>query len=321
MKKHLLLISVLFLCLSSATAKKEQPLRLLYWNIQNGMWDGQTDDYQRFTDWVRQQNPDICVWCEAHKNYKTNSDKGESEKMDACKSRWERLAKRYGHKYVYLSAVRDNYPQMITSKYPIETVKLMIGNKRDSIVAHGAGWFKLKMGKKDINIVTLHTWPQGFGFGIKDNKEREASKLRNDGDKYRRMELEYICKETILQNKKSGKELWMMMGDFNAKSPLDDDIYKHGKGDTKYLTHTYILENTPYLDLIKEKHPDTFEYTTGSKNRIDFIYTTKPLLKKVVDANVLNDAYTKPVRNPQKISNFWHPSDHLPILVNFDLNK
>ena len=43
----------------------ETNLRLLYWNIQNGMWSGQGDNYTRFVDWVSAQNPDVCVWCEA----------------------------------------------------------------------------------------------------------------------------------------------------------------------------------------------------------------------------------------------------------------
>ena len=29
------------------------------------MWDGQTDDYRRFTSWVDSLKPDVCVWCEA----------------------------------------------------------------------------------------------------------------------------------------------------------------------------------------------------------------------------------------------------------------
>ena len=36
--------------------------RLLYWNIQDGMWDGQTDNFNRFVAWVQKQAPDICVF-------------------------------------------------------------------------------------------------------------------------------------------------------------------------------------------------------------------------------------------------------------------
>ena len=52
----------------------EANLRLLYWNIQNGMWSGQGDNYTRFVNWVSAQNPDVCVWCESVTNYKTASD-------------------------------------------------------------------------------------------------------------------------------------------------------------------------------------------------------------------------------------------------------
>ena len=67
--KAIILGLLAFTALQSASAKTRQDntLTLLYWNIQNGMWDGQTDDYQRFTDWVSRQQPDICVWCEAQK--------------------------------------------------------------------------------------------------------------------------------------------------------------------------------------------------------------------------------------------------------------
>ena len=41
-------------------------MRLLYWNIQNGMWSGQGDNYDKFVEWVRAYDPDVCVWCEAH---------------------------------------------------------------------------------------------------------------------------------------------------------------------------------------------------------------------------------------------------------------
>ena len=76
MKRHTILLC-LFLLLAAPSLRGQ--LRLLYWNIQNGMWDGQTDDYRRFTDWVTAQRPDICVWCEAQKLYVTKTAKSEVE--------------------------------------------------------------------------------------------------------------------------------------------------------------------------------------------------------------------------------------------------
>ena len=48
MKRLLTLCSVLILCLSAWGRSGEKPLRLLYWNIQNGMWSGQEDNYDAF---------------------------------------------------------------------------------------------------------------------------------------------------------------------------------------------------------------------------------------------------------------------------------
>jgi len=302
----------------TSSAKTPTTLRLLYWNIQNGMWDGQTDDYKRFTDWVAAQDPDICVWCEGQKNYATNSASAERETEAECLSRWKRLAARYGHTNIYLSAHRDNYPQVITSKYPVEVIKRLTGQPSDTIVAHGASWSVLKIAKKRINIVTLHTWPQSYAYGI-PTSDRQASTKRHGGDSTRTVELQYICNNTILTHPDAKDELWMMMGDFNARSPLDNDTYKLDENSSVFWVHNYILAHTPYVDIVKKQYPSTFLTTTGHKSRIDFIYATAPLYQLVKNVQVISDSYTTPVRDPQNLSNFWHPSDHRPIIVDFML--
>lgn len=90
-------------------------------------------------EWVKAYDPDVCVWCEAQSIYKT----GTADKMDVADrylvGNWGELAARYGHKYWYVGGHRDNYPQVITSKYPIENVERIVGSKPDSVVTHGAG--------------------------------------------------------------------------------------------------------------------------------------------------------------------------------------
>lgn len=291
-------------------------MRLLYWNIQNGMWSGQGDNYDKFVEWVRAYDPDVCVWCEAQSIYKT----GTADKMDVADrylvGNWGELAARYGHKYWYVGGHRDNYPQVITSKYPIENVERIVGSKPDSVVTHGAGWERIEKNGKTVNIVTLHTWPQGYAFQAKD---RDASRAENGGDKYRRMEMEYICNHTIHSVPGAEKQFWMMMGDFNARSSRDNWFYKYPAGDTRFLVHDYILRHTPYVDVIAGKYPGEFKTTTGGKSRIDFVYCTPPLYERITHADVVTDAYTEPVRDPAKLSNFWHPSDHRPIVVDFNM--
>ena len=184
-------------------------------------------------------------------------------------------------------------------------------------MSHGAGWATIEVNGKTVNIVTLHTWPQAYAYRAED---REASKAEQGGDKYRAMEMQYICEHTIGTVPEAKDQLWMMMGDFNARSRVDNAKYGYADDDPKLLVHDYIRENTPYIDVIKEKYPDEFKPSTGGKGaRIDFVYCTKPLYDRITFADIIWDDYTTPIRDPQNLSNFWRPSDHLPIIVDFDM--
>ncbi len=322
--KKILLVMMSLALLSvgfEAGAGKPGNLRLVYWNIQNGMWDGQPDDYQRFTDWVKSQKPDVCVWCEAQPIYKTGTytkldNVGEWQKDELMTQMWKRLGKRYGHKYVYIGGHRDNYPQVVTSRFPLEAVDRIIGNA-DTLVSHGAGWVRLKVAGKPINIVTLHTWPQQYGFNV-PQADRERSKAAFEGDKFRRAEMEYICRHTIGTDPAAAEGLWMMMGDFNSRSRLDNWVYRYADDDTKLLVHDYILQHTPYVDIIYESNPNNFYSSTWGRARIDFVYCTPLLANCVVNAVMYTDDYTRPVKS-KVVTSFYEPSDHRPIVVDFKI--
>lgn len=301
----------------SAKHPAGKPLRLLYWNIQNGMWSGQDDGYDRFVRWVGEIDPDICVWCEAQSNYVSGTADKMPEADRYLVAGWGELAARYGHKYWYVGGHRDNFPQVITSKYPIENVARIVGEEPDSVVTHGAGWARIRCKGRTINVVTLHLWPQVHAYRAPDVA---ASRAAREGDRYRRMEIEYICRHTIASDP-DGEGLWMMMGDFNAQSRLDNGVYGYAEDDSRLLTQDYVLECTPYADVIAHCSPDRFQSTTAGRSRIDFVYCTPPLRNCVTHAEVVRDTYTEPVRDAKRLSNFWHPSDHRPIVVEFDLKK
>ncbi|MBQ9819717.1 MAG: endonuclease/exonuclease/phosphatase family protein [Bacteroidales bacterium] len=324
MKRILYLTTIILLMFPagiSAGNRKKTPkpnLRILYWNIQNGMWDGQTDNYARFTDWVKEQKPDICVWCEAATIYLTGTAKGMPREDRYLPGHWDELARRYGHKYTYIGGWRDDYPQVITSKYPIEGMAQIVGEAPDSVVSHGAGWARIRIKGETLNLVTVHPWPHSFRMGVSE-AEKEADIAAHGGDRYRRTEIEYVCRHTILAQPGAEKELWLMMGDFNSRSRVDNWVYQYPEESTAFLTQDFMRGQTPYKDVIHERAPQNFYSTTGGKSRIDYVYVTPPVLEKVVRAEVITDDYTRPVRNPQKISNFWHPSDHRPIVVDLKL--
>jgi endonuclease/exonuclease/phosphatase family metal-dependent hydrolase len=322
MKRILYLTTIILLLFPagiSAGNRKKTPkpnLRILYWNIQNGMWDGQTDHYARFTDWVKEQKPDICVWCEAATIYLTGTAKGMPREDRYLPGHWDELARRYGHKYTYIGGWRDDYPQVITSKYPIEGMAQIVGEAPDSVVSHGAGWARIRVKGETLNLVTVHPWPHSFRMGVSE-AEKEADIAAHGGDRYRRTEIEYVCRHTILAQPGAEKELWLMMGDFNSRSRADNAFYGYADDDAQLLVHDYIAANTPYLDALVEKHPGEFPVTMHYTARLDYLYLTPKMLEKAEDVRVCRDYYTEPVRDPQKLSNFWRPSDHRPIIADF----
>ena len=315
-----IMLMLLLLAPVSIQAKGDKNnLRLLYWNIQNGMWDGQPDNYTRFVAWIKAQKPDVCVWCEAQSIWVTNSDKKLDKKDQYLVANWDKLARRYGHKYIYLGGHHDNYPQVITSKYPIHNVARLLGSQSDTLVCHGGGWATIEVNGKTVNIVTVHTWPQAYGYGV-SKEDRPRSIAAHEGDHFRRTEMEYIINHTIGQVPGANQQLWMMMGDFNAPSPVDNSVYNFPKDDTRFLTHKFIIEHSPYIDVVKQKNNGIFiPSSVWNGRRIDFVYATKALYDRVKNASIIWDQYTTPVRNAQNLGNFWHPSDHLPIIVNFDM--
>ena len=63
---------------------------------------------------------------------------------------------------------------------------------------------------------------------------------------------------------------------------------------------------------------DSFFRSAQSNTRIDFIYATPAFMDRVTGADIIEDSYTTPVRSAE-VHNFFRPSDHLPILVDFSL--
>lgn len=316
MKRILLITVFMVLVPVLAFQVSGRDLKILYWNIQNGMWSDQGNNYDNFVEFVKSENPDICVWCEAESRYRT----GTNVKMAGCEEaylpwNWDILARRYGHQYVLVCGKRDTFPQVITSRFPIRIVKRITGNGDDIVVVHGAGWAQIDVAGKTLNIVTLHTWPQKYGYLAEDRTE---SAKNQEGDVFRAKEMEYICGQTIGSVPEAASQYWMMLGDFNSKSRIDNRIYGMAEDDKGFLVHDYVRGHTPYVDVIDRFHHDDFQKSTFSGKRIDFIYMTEPLMKKVKSAEIIHDGFATSSR-AEGLSNFCYPSDHYPIVVEIKL--
>ena len=322
-RKDILCVLMVLMAVSTLQARK-----LISWNIQDGMWSDQANNYDNFVEFLKTTDPDVCVFCEAKT---THLESGQEPYLPA---NWDKVAARYGHPYVYLAVEQDNSPQVITSKHPINNVKRIPGGN-DTIVGHGAGWVQIEMDGKTYNIVCMHAMPfamgagglGGFGGGRPSGGSGRPSGgfggfggMGGPGggggsDEFRKKEVEYVCNQTILTREHPENELWLMMGDFNSISSLDNDHYKLSADSSIYCVHDYIRNKTPYIDVIANKHPGEFIQSSQNGRRIDFIYATEPVIKQIKSAEILNSGYTEQRR--EQGASYWIPSDHRPILIEF----
>ena len=324
--------------------REEGTLRVLYWNIQNGMWYDQDNEFRNFREFVKKYAPDVCVWCEAQSIYKSGTSKMMAAGDRYFPDGWPEFSKSYGHDYTAIGGYRlyadDYYPQVVTSKYPIETV-LKITETDPSLiplpegfdhtktgtnyypVAHGAALQRIRVGGKSINFVTLHLWPHAYSYYAKYvSKATSSSSSKGEGNIQREKEITYICQKTYQNPEYASEKDWLMLGDFNTRSPLDNWYYGFDEKDPRLSSHDYILNKTTWQDIIALKHPGKFFMTRtwvadGDPPRYDFMYASPSMYARVVKAEVIYDLWCE-VKHTG-ISNYYTPSDHYPILVDFKL--
>ena len=292
----------------AGTARKGN-LRLMYMNIQNGMWSDQGNNYDNFVAWVKKYDPDICVWCEAETLYKDGTDTYiSSSSQRYLPSHWTELAARYGHSN-YNGARRDDYPQAVTSKYKITRVQ-GIGGTSELPVSHGAGHFQITVNGRTLNIVTCHLWPH--------KTDSMKPSVYPTGDEYREYEMQYIINQTVKNPSYSSVQDWILVGDFNSSSRLDNAIYQYPANDSRFLAQNVILDNTSLKDIIATWYPaPQFVQSTYGVDRKDYVYLSPALVQNVVRASTFNDSFTP--GTVTGISNFRIPSDHRPFIIDFNL--
>ncbi|RZJ20490.1 MAG: endonuclease/exonuclease/phosphatase family protein [Acinetobacter sp.] len=267
------------------TYAQDKPMKFLSYNILEGMKldTGQTKPV--FAAWLKKQDPDVLAL---------------QEVTGFTQESLEKLANSYGHPYAVLLIEGEKFPVAITSKYPITNVKKVFDNMdRGFILAEIQGY----------QVGVLHFTPFDY--------------------RKRRAEVALLLAEikSVQQAKK-----WVIMGDFNTVSPVDAEAYADGKlvigyqnYEKKYapilkladgkIDYTVIQDmmDRGFSDALKLKHPEfiktvhpkAFEpkNTPDVPSRIDFIFVSPDLKKKVSSAEVIKDDFTD-VR-----------SDHYPVYI------
>lgn len=284
LKSAFFFLLLFFFALGPAFSQNNR-LRAITYNIYEGMRLDTSAGKPGFVQWVKQMDPDVLAL---------------QEVTGFTQVSLEKLAGSYGHPYAVLLIEGEKFPVAITSKYPIVNVQKVSDNMdRGFIIAR----------VKDLNVVSLHFTPFDY--------------------RKRRQEVDLLLAHI---NAQSSNQRWLIMGDFNTLSPADSANYSDGrmienylKYEKKYAPIKKLVDNkldysviekvlaggftdalksmTP--EFIKTVHPKRFEPKSGTdvSSRIDFIFVSKDLVKKIVAAKVVVDDFT---------NNY---SDHYPVLL------
>ena len=316
---------------AAAKPKEKKTIKVLYWNIQNGMWAGQEENYQQFVDWINAQNPDICIFCEAAQIYYNGTKKQMPNEERYLPANWGELCARWGHDYHMVTPRRPstssstfgltNYPQAVTSRFPIDSVHIVRGHKPDTVVVNYAGWYQVKVDgvEKPLNLITVHLKNGKHGYNVPKERRKESAD-NYEGEKHRIKELTCILDHTVRKTKNVDDELWIMAGDFNSYSRNDNYKYKWNNASNGFLAQDYMIFKSPFFDLVDRMYPETFMPSCGNL-RIDYMYVSKPMLNACSNVEAQTDKYTKRERDEKYGTGFYIPSDHYPIIAEFKISK
>lgn len=278
------------LLIGSCSSKEDRICRLLQYNIADGMWYDQFNNYDRFVQWMQLQHPDIAAFCEAATHW--DAEKRKLQRGDSSRylpDNLSRLASRWGHPYVAVGAFQDNYPVAVTSHFQFEFVRPIGGDS----LSHGA----LHVKTRGVNYVVVHLWPQPYSLQDKDKTRSD-----NLGDSTRVGEIRYILRKTLYDPQFADEKYWVMLGDFNTLSPVDSMYYNPA---ANYLIHRIVRESYP-CDAVAAFHPGEFVPSENrNKKRIDFVYCSEAMSHRLTGARTLDDEFTRTA------------SDHKPTLVTF----
>ena len=295
-------------------------LRVMVWNLQFGMWCDQHNNYDNFVAWVKRYDPDVCVWLESESDAPDNSASGvlpESERF--LPNGWSTLATRYGHGYVGRGGDRDHGSQTITSKYPITTVQRLVEtNVAGKPLYHGAGLFAIDVNGSKVNLVSMHLWYQDYAFGVGSAEQVESAE-KSEGDYYRLHEMEYIVAKTVNNPAYAAETEWLLCGDMNSRSRRDNWLYGYTAESSHFLSHDFVTSQTDLVDVMNAMYcQNCVMATTAGLARLDFIYASPSMRERVERSAVLIDSWCLPVKNGNA-RGWLSPSDHRPLLVDFDM--
>ena len=276
MKRTLILFAALFF--SSSLVLAQNDMRVLSYNILEGMKLDTTKGKQQFVQWVKDQDPDIFAIQE--------TNKFTAESLAA-------LAKSYGHDYSVL-VKEKGYPTALTSRFPITDVQ-----KINDGITHGYITAKVN----GYNIVVLHLNPHHYDIRrkemaailakIKENKATKKLIVMGDFNSNSPLDKANYADGQLVKRLKEAKLKYAFHNNLVNGEEIDFEV----QGSILDFGLVDIIKHLADSDPINAKE------INPAKHRIDYIYVSKDLKSKVVRGKFIRDEFTKKF------------SDHLPIII------
>jgi len=288
-----LLVVFTFNFYSCNTEKKNpnQPsrnLRIISYNVWYG-FSKVPERKKTWIVWMKEHDPDIVSLQELN---------GYTDQILADD------AKSYGHAYSALLK-EEGFPTGITSRYPIEDIQR---------IKEGFHHGLMRVRIQGIYIYIIHLHPSNW-----ETRKAEINQIFKD--------IEELPPDSKV----------FLAGDFNTFSPLDSVYYAHGRlepffnnRDLLYeeknlkngkLDYSVIQEIMDFglIDLEASMRVSSYNFSGsfptliekegehGDQRRLDYVFASKNLAKKVGNAKIISTDTTLIL------------SDHLPVLVDMDL--
>lgn len=272
-------ICLLLLLLAAFSASAQDTMRVLSYNILEGMVKDTTPGKKVFVEWVKAQRPDIVALQECN---------GFTQKS------LEELAASYGHPYAVI--VKENgYPTGLTSRFPIAGIQKINENMTHGFIMAKTGGF---------NIVVLHLNPHKHKkrraeiaqviANIDLQADRKNYLIMGDFNSLSPLDRERIEKSDYLARQKAAM----------AKRPVLDNLAEGGVIDyeVQQAMLTAGFTDAGHVYDAREKQR-TGKGVIATNSRIDYVYMSGDLKKKIIRCAFIYDPFTA-----------VH-SDHRPIIL------
>ncbi|WP_294963197.1 endonuclease/exonuclease/phosphatase family protein [uncultured Gilliamella sp.] len=262
---------------SFASVEDAKDLKIISYNVYNGMKLDESEGKQKFIEWAKMQDADIIAWQEM--NFFTR------EKL-------EKFAASYGHKFAVLLKESPEdaafFPVAITSKYPIVNVNKVVDN-----LWHGALYADIG----NYHFIVTHMNPFWTA------KRIDEINLLIDSIKYSRDPAgKWIIAGDLNSFSPADKNDYdksNLLNDIKEKEKNRPILENLVDGKLSYTVQQNLID-AGFIDALKFKHQEfiataptkVFYDQASTPLRYDYIYVSPLLKNNIIDVTVLKDDFT-----------------------------